>query len=349
MSNGLLPRENIQGIDVIECWVEDGRCPEKRAMWNAPYSKERNEIDVGQAILPGIIKKWLNGLCNLQHYFSLCPTHPSTSSLCKTRLGGERKTLWVECCWWRMSNMAFPSYLLGREKRSCLFPNPPNGKRASNMTLRDLEDLPDIVFLSLGYVKQCTCWSVPCTYTCRGEKWRKMTGQSVFLLLGGAKLCKFLAGPQRARLELLYSHTAQEGDDSSKISSSWSPRGIHHGSKLGGGGCGKGEIRGNLPGQEMGPGDVKSWNQEEVSQMSAPSTTSTLDNLKSERREHELVWFSPLAASNRALLDLPWLFFNDILCGFHNFWSLAYIENLTTREPAFRHVPPRGACDLRED
>lgn len=41
-----------------------------------PHIQKRNEIDLGQAILPGIIKKWLNGLYNLQTLRQLLPYTP---------------------------------------------------------------------------------------------------------------------------------------------------------------------------------------------------------------------------------------------------------------------------------
>ena len=79
--------------------------------------------------------------------------------------------------------------------------------------------------------------------------------------------------------------------------------------------------------------------------MEAPSVTTMLDNLNSER--HKCIdWFdifSPFTAFNLVLVILPWLFFNDILCTFHStFWSLAYMEKFTNRERIFTPRQQRG-------
>lgn len=156
---------------------------------------ERNEINWDQTIFPEIIKNWLNGLCNLLSSLQPLPTLSSTYSLCKTRLGRERRMLWVGCCWRRTSTVALPSSHPER-KEKLPFPKspPPNGKRASNITLRDLEYLTDILFFSLSYIYTVYLLVCAWTYTCwgkrNGKRWQGRENasvqQSVFSLLGGA-------------------------------------------------------------------------------------------------------------------------------------------------------------------
>lgn len=70
--------------------------------------------------------------------------------------------------------MALPSSHPER-KEKLPFPKspPPNGKRASNITLRDLEYLTDILFFSLGLFIQCTCLSVPGPIRAGGKEMEK--------------------------------------------------------------------------------------------------------------------------------------------------------------------------------
>lgn len=135
---------------------------------------QKNETKWGQRILPGIIKKWLNRLCNPSHHLSLCSILPSTSSPQGRR---ERTSLWAVGCWERMSTVTFPSSPFGREKGSCCFPNPPNVKRDPNIILKDVECLNDTLFLIWSCLYSALADHLSCSYMCKGERNGEMRGQ----------------------------------------------------------------------------------------------------------------------------------------------------------------------------
>lgn len=66
--------------------------------------------------------------------------------------------------------MTFPSSPLGKEKRSCCFPNPTNVKRGPNIVLKDVECLIDTLFLIWFYLYSALADLCPVPICARGKE-----------------------------------------------------------------------------------------------------------------------------------------------------------------------------------